>query len=125
MTIEERQEMNPKHWCHSRRATHAKQDDPFDALITESADAAASGKLLRASRLLRYVEQLRRLRTPRRQPLVIERTPLPSPQPRLNPVRASAPVPHKRAAYSDEEKANLKRLYRLGGIEHLMPPFEE
>jgi hypothetical protein len=111
--------MTPQHWNHTRRSARPKHTDPFDALIHESADAAASGKLLRAARLLRYVEQLRRLRKPRSAPLIIERAPLPSP-----PAATPAPLPVKRPNYTEEEKAELTRLYRLGGIAHLMAPFE-
>lgn len=119
--------MTPKHWNHTRRSARPKHTDPFDALIHESADAAASGKLLRAARLLRYVEQLRRLRKPRSAPLIIDRPP---PQTPVKALRAPlkpltvADLPYVRPAYREEEKARLKRLYRLGGIQHLMPPFE-
>lgn len=114
--------MTPKHWNHTRRSARPKHTDPFDALIHESADAAASGKLLRAARLLRYVEQLRRLRKPRSAPLIIERAP--SPLPLAPPVATLAPLPVKRPSYTEDEKAELTRLYRLGGIAHLMAPFE-
>jgi hypothetical protein len=114
--------MTPKHWNHTRRSARPKHTDPFDALIHESADAAASGKLLRAARLLRYIEQLRRLRKPRSAPLIIERAP--SPPPLAPPAATLAPLPAKRPSYTEEEKAELTRLYRLGGIAHLMAPFE-
>ena len=114
--------MTPKHWNHTRRSARPKHTDPFDALIHESADAAASGKLLRAARLLRYVEQLRRLRKPRSAPLIIDQATLPPPP--AAPAATSAPLPVKRPSYTEEEKAELTRLYRLGGIAHLMAPFE-
>lgn len=115
-----------KQWTHQRRTGGAV--DPVDALIEVSVSAAASGDVLNAIRLVRFAEEMAKFQRKREvaRLLSIAQPPTPVKAPRAPLKRLTvADLPYVRPAYSDEEKAELKRLYRLGGIEHLMPPFED
>ncbi len=81
-----------KQWTHQRRARSAA--DPIDALIAESISVAAAGKVLNATRLVRFAEQITALRKKRRPPITIERPPLPQRPPLVVPTPpAPAPAP--------------------------------
>lgn len=97
-------------------------------MIEVSIRAAASGNVLNAIRLVRFAEEVAKFRRKREVARLLSiaqpSTPVKAPPTPLRRLTV-ADLPYVRPAYSDEEKAELKRLYRLGGIEHLMPPFED
>ena len=87
-----------KQWTHHRRASGAA--DPIDALIEVSVNAAASGDVLNAIRLVRFADEVAKFQRKREvarllsiaQPLMPQKAP-PTPAPLPAPAPAPPPAP--------------------------------
>jgi hypothetical protein len=102
-----------KQWTHHRRARSAA--DPIDALIEESINAAASGNVLNAIRLVRFAQDITQLRKKRRLLLALTAPPQkptpaappPAPAPVTAPALYRPPRVTDPLAFTPEEEARF------------------